>query len=65
MTIFLRFQLRIGRRKATTAAPELMPRIPIMKLATAETIRPVAMNFLILLWSARKPFTNLPAAYAQ
>ncbi len=44
------------------AALHETPRIPMMKLAAADMTSPVAMNFFILQWSAKNPFTNLPTA---
>ncbi len=44
------------------AAPDETPSIPMMKFAAADITSPVAMNFFILQWSAKNPFTNLPTA---
>jgi hypothetical protein len=50
---------------AELAAPTAVFHIPVRpntRFENADTRRPVAMNLLMLLWSARIPFTNFPAA---
>ena len=42
--------------------PLAIPNTPTMRLAMDETMSPVAINRLILEWSAMKLFTNLPMA---
>ena len=50
---------------AIPAFPAFRPMIPITAFAAADNTSPVAINLLILLWSARNPLTNFPTAYAQ
>ena len=47
------------------ANPLVIPNNPTIRLATDETISPVAINRLILEWSAIKLLTNFPIAYAK
>ena len=47
---------------ARAPPPENSPSSPTQRLAMNETVSPVAMKRLMLLWSASSPFTNFPAA---